>query len=159
MIWENFVCKSNSTSKCPADSYEINGKCTPLSQQCAAGSIWNTTNGCVPVSNVCPSGSYYNGVKCVPFQSCPQGRVWNDTISQCVCPNNAFYNGVECIKCSEGQLYSNGGCFCPEGTFFNGSRCQTQTANQCISIINSNWNGTHCVCKSGYSTSGNMCYC
>jgi hypothetical protein len=75
------------------DEYEVNGQCVPLSSKCPAVSNW-VNNTCVPISNTCPPGSYYNGVKCIPYQSCTQGKVWNETLSQCICPFNAFFNGI-----------------------------------------------------------------
>lgn len=158
MVWENYCCKSNS-SKCSGDTYEFNGQCIPLSTKCPSGLAWNNTNGCLPTSNTCPTGAYYNGVKCIPYQSCDKGRVWNDTLSQCVCPEGSFSNGQECVRCAPGQLYAVGGCYCPEGTFFDGTKCSPLTVDRCIGIPNSNWNGTHCVCFPGFSTTGNSCYC
>lgn len=158
MVWENYCCKSSS-SKCTGNSYEFNGTCVELSTKCPSGLNWNASAGCLPTSNSCPTGSYYNGVKCIPYQSCDKGKVWDDKTSQCICPDNAFFNGVECIKCALGQLYANGGCFCPEGTFFDGVQCATRTVDRCIGISNSNWNGTHCVCFPGYTSANNQCFC
>lgn len=158
MIWENYCCKSNST-KCTGDSYEFNGSCIALSTKCQSGLAWNATNGCTPTSNTCPTGSYFSGVKCIPYQSCESGKVWNDTLSQCICPSGTFSNGETCVRCATGQLYANGGCYCPDGTFFDGTQCSVKTVDKCIGIPSSNWNGTHCVCFPGFSTSGDSCYC
>ena len=131
----------------------VDGVCKSISSQCPGDLAWNNT-GCYPTSNTCPTGAYYNGVKCVPYAMCDNGKYWNDTLSQCLCPSNTFYNGERCVMCAPGQQYANGGCFCPDGTFFDGMQCQNSTIDNCISIPNSNWNGTHCICFPGFSSNG-----
>jgi hypothetical protein len=68
-------------------------------------------------------------------------------------------SNVGCGSC-QGYPYSyNSACVaqCPSGTFAGNGVCSTQQTNICAAIPNSSFNGTYCICNSGYTQQGNAC--
>lgn len=99
MTWSNFACVSSNTTICTGNTYYYNGECLSISSKCPTGLNW-VDNACVPITNTCPSGSYFSTGKCIPYQNCTSGKVWNTTLSQCVCSSNSFFNGLTCVQCN-----------------------------------------------------------
>jgi len=89
--WNGFMCMTNTT-QCQPGSYWTGSRCMPISSRCPPFMNW--INGrCMPKGNRCPPGTQFNGQTCVRKSSCPNGKIWDQTLSQCVCPRSSFWNG------------------------------------------------------------------
>ena len=204
-------CQANAqrnptTGQCECNNgyYLSNGQCVPQGQ-CTGGLVWNGS------TCVCPSGqvrdiftqqctfcnsvgravnsnnqcgcalTYYPTVNsCLP---CTANSQYNTTLGRCVCNNGYILSNGACVvsqNCPSGSSYNptlgrcvcaapdqyviNGFCqTCPINSAFNGSACVCNSGYQmqngiCVqNCVNATWNGNTCVCWSGYYIINGVC--
>lgn len=120
--WNGQTCVGSG--QCGTGYYPgSNGVCLPFPQQCVPPAVWDGQKCAVPNSN-CPQGTYSQGNKCLPYEACKNGFVWDTRYLRCVCPPGTINNGNKCVECSNQQTWVPSiGCACPDGTFDTGARC------------------------------------
>lgn len=156
---------------CGPNQIYANGNCVN-SYVCAPNQVFNGTacvcvQGYLMVSGVCyaacGTNSYItsNG-NCLCIPNLPCNQVNN-------CPINQVLSGTKCV-CGVGFASINGACItafiCPPNTIWNSATqsciCADPTQfllnGACVNCIaNSAWNGTSCVCNSGFHLINGAC--
>lgn len=174
--WDNAYRNTLGQCVCIDGYYNQGSTCIPQGT-CSGGLVWNGT------ACVCPSGQVLDSItnQCtycnivgrqVVNGSCVCASNYYPTSTGCSpCPAHSHYNATQgTCSCDTNYTISNGLCvaitYCPFDSFWNATaqRCQCNTAGQYVidgycqvCPPYSNWNGSACVCSSGYYLSGSSC--
>ncbi len=167
LVWNGSACvcpagqvMDSITNQCTycntADRQVISGSCV------CASTYYPTSSGC----SACPAHSHYNSTQ----GTCSCDTNYTISNGQCVaityCPFNAFWNSTsqKCQCNTPGQYVIDGYCqVCPPNSYYNGTQCVCNSGfymsgSLCTqNCVNGTWNGVTCVCWSGYYVISGTC--
>lgn len=170
------------------NSYVWNGTACVCPSGMVVDNFTNSCTSCNAVGRVISNGrcvcspAYYptdtTCIACIPFstynptsRTCVCNQNYMLVNGQCLvavnCPANSYYNTntLQCVCNVAGQYIIDGTCqACQQFSFWNGTNCVCQTgyilnSGLCIQNcgVNSYWNGFGCICNTGYYIIGGVC--